>query len=293
MSQLLRLQEILTQFASESLSAHTFDAFDKLAPGGKALEQHIATVETANALRQQLAQKNLVAFIANGAVLPRRSGVDPRPLPGAIPFKSPDSLEVTLETPDGAIAGLGIPQGVTLIVGGGIANTVLAAAGFNVGASLYEPDLVPEARKLMEMARERGGEIPIPVDVVTGKSFDAETPAELKLVADVADDDMIFDIGPQTAAAYSQIMRQAGTILWNGPVGVFEFEAFADGTREVGRAIAESNAFSIAGGGDTLAAIDRFGLAELVSYISTGGGAFLEFIEGKELPAVAMLKSRA
>ena len=180
-----------------------------------------------------------------------------------------------------------------LVPGGGIANTFLAAAGFNVGSSLYEEELVQTAAELMELARSRGSEIPIPTDVVVGKSFSADTPAQTKPVSEVADDDMIFDIGPETVRRYADIMSSAGTILWNGPVGVFEFPGFAEGTRGMGEAIAGSSAFSIAGGGDTLAAIDLFNLTSRISYISTGGGAFLEFIEGKELPAVAMLKSRA
>lgn len=175
-----------------------------------------------------------------------------------------------------------------LIVGGGIANTFLAAAGYNVGKSLYEEDLIPQAKALMEKC-----DIPLPSDVITGKQFDENEPATLRPVENVGDDDMIFDIGPVSAAALAEILRQAGTIIWNGPVGVFEFDQFADGTEEVATAIAESAAFSIAGGGDTLAAIDKFGIAEQVSYISTGGGAFLEYVEGKVLPAVAILEERA
>jgi phosphoglycerate kinase len=180
-----------------------------------------------------------------------------------------------------------------LIVGGGIANTFIAAQGHPVGKSLYEADLVDEARRLMAAAKEKGGGIPVPTDVVTGKEFSESTPAETKAVADVADDDMIFDVGPNTAASYAALLRKAGTIVWNGPVGVFEFDQFAAGTKALGEAIAESDAFSIAGGGDTLAAIDKYGLASRISYISTGGGAFLEFLEGKTLPAVAMLEERA
>ncbi len=180
-----------------------------------------------------------------------------------------------------------------LIVGGGIANTFIAAQGHPVGKSLYEADLVDEAKRLMTAAKEKGGDIPVPTDVVTGKAFSESTPAETKAVADVADDDMIFDVGPDTAASYADLLRQAGTIVWNGPVGVFEFDQFAAGTRALGEAIADSDAFSIAGGGDTLAAIDKYGLASRISYISTGGGAFLEFLEGKQLPAVAMLEARA
>ena len=179
-----------------------------------------------------------------------------------------------------------------LIPGGGIANTFIAAAGYNVGKSLYEPDLVAEAQRLVEQAQSRGGEIPIPTDVVCGKEFSEHAAAEVKAVAEVEDDDMIFDIGPQTAARFGGILQQAATIVWNGPVGVFEFDQFGEGTRVVAQAIAASPAFSIAGGGDTLAAVDKYGIAQQVSYISTGGGAFLEFLEGKKLPAVAMLEQR-
>ncbi len=175
-----------------------------------------------------------------------------------------------------------------LIVGGGIANTFLAAAGHNVGKSLYEEDLIPQAKALMEKC-----DIPLPSDVITGKKFDENEPATLRPVENVGDDDMIFDIGPVSAACLAEILRQAGTVIWNGPVGVFEFDQFGDGTEEIAKAIAESSAFSIAGGGDTLAAVDKYGIADQVSYISTGGGAFLEYVEGKVLPAVAMLEARA
>ncbi len=179
-----------------------------------------------------------------------------------------------------------------LIPGGGIANTFIAAAGYNVGKSLVETDLIPEAKRLVEQARSQGREIPIPVDVVCGKEFSESAAAEVKAVDAVADDDMIFDIGPQTAANFATILQQAATIVWNGPVGVFEFDQFGEGTRVVAEAIAASPAFSIAGGGDTLAAVDKYGIEQQVSYISTGGGAFLEFLEGKQLPAVAMLEQR-
>jgi phosphoglycerate kinase len=180
-----------------------------------------------------------------------------------------------------------------LIPGGGIANTFIAASGYNVGKSLYEADLIPEAQRLMEAAKAKGGEIPVPTDVVVGKEFSESTEAIVKKVEDVSDDDMIFDIGPDTAARYAGMMASAGTIVWNGPVGVFEFDQFGEGTKELGKAIAASSAFSIAGGGDTLAAVDKYEIADKVSYISTGGGAFLEFLEGKKLPAVAMLEERA
>ena len=180
-----------------------------------------------------------------------------------------------------------------LIPGGGIANTFIAAAGYPVGNSLVERDLIDQAKRLIDDAAASGGEIPIPTDVVVGKTFSADTPATIKTVSDVAEDDMIFDIGPQTAARSARMMRNAGTIVWNGPVGVFEFDQFGEGTRILGEAIAGSSAFSIAGGGDTLAAVDKYNIAQDISYISTGGGAFLEFLEGKTLPAVAMLEQRA
>ena len=180
-----------------------------------------------------------------------------------------------------------------LIPGGGIANTFIAASGYNVGKSLVEEDLIPEAKRLMEAARAKGGAIPVPTDVVVGKEFSESAEAVVKKVEDVADDDMIFDIGPETAAKFAGMMKSAGTIVWNGPVGVFEFDQFGEGTRILGLAIAESDAFSIAGGGDTLAAVDKYDIADKISYISTGGGAFLEFLEGKKLPAVAMLEERA
>jgi len=179
-----------------------------------------------------------------------------------------------------------------LIPGGGIANTFIAAAGFNVGKSLVETDLIPEAKRLVEQARQQGRDIPIPTDVVCGKAFSEDAAAEIKPVDQVTDDDMILDIGPQTAAKFAEILQQAATIVWNGPVGVFEFDQFGEGTRVVAQAIASSTAFSIAGGGDTLAAVDKYGIAQQISYISTGGGAFLEFLEGKQLPAVAMLEAR-
>ncbi len=180
-----------------------------------------------------------------------------------------------------------------LIPGGGIANTFIAAAGFPVGQSLVEIDLIDQARKLMDDALARGGEIPVPTDVVVGKAFSADAPATTKPVSDVAEDDMILDIGPHTAERFAQMMHDAGTVVWNGPVGVFEFDQFGQGTRVLGEAIAQSRAFSIAGGGDTLAAVDKYNIAQKISYISTGGGAFLEFLEGKTLPAVAMLEQRA
>jgi len=175
-----------------------------------------------------------------------------------------------------------------LIVGGGIANTFLAAAGKNVGKSLYEPDLMPAARALMDRVN-----IPLPTDVVVGKEFSETALAVVKSVDAVGDDDMIFDIGPDSARHLADLIADMGTIVWNGPVGVFEFDQFAAGTKTLALAIAKSSAFSIAGGGDTLAAVDKYGIADQVSYISTGGGAFLEYVEGKELPAVAILEQRA
>jgi len=180
-----------------------------------------------------------------------------------------------------------------LIVGGGIANTFIAAMGHGVGKSLVEMDLIDTARKIMADAKARGADIPVPVDVVVAPKFAADAPATVKAVDAVGEDDMILDIGPQTAARYAELIKAAGTVVWNGPVGVFEFDAFGKGTETLARAIAASKAFSIAGGGDTLAAVDKYGIESDVSYISTGGGAFLEFLEGKELPAVAALKARS
>ena len=179
-----------------------------------------------------------------------------------------------------------------LIVGGGIANTFIAASGHDVGQSLYEPDLIHEAQRLIRTAHKKGGEIPIPKDVVVAKSFSKDAKAYVRSVDEVQGDEMILDIGPLTAVDYAVMIQGAGTVIWNGPVGVFEFKNFAAGTRAVADAIEISNAFSIAGGGDTLAAIDQFDVKEGVSYISTGGGAFLEYVEGKKLPAVAALESR-
>ncbi len=176
-----------------------------------------------------------------------------------------------------------------LIVGGGIANTFIAAQGHNVGKSLVEMDLIDQAKALIKAAQDNGGDIPIPTDVVVGTQFSKDEPAIVKQVSDVNDDDMIFDIGPDSVNALAEILKNAGTIVWNGPVGVFEFDQFGEGTKAIALAIAQSNAFSIAGGGDTLAAVDKYNIADKVSYISTGGGAFLEFLEGKTLPAVAIL----
>lgn len=180
-----------------------------------------------------------------------------------------------------------------LIVGGGIANTFIAASGHDVGKSLYEPDLIHEAQQLIQKAHASGGSIPIPKDVVVAKAFSQDEKPVVRGVAEVAEDEMILDIGPLTAMEYSEIIAGAGTIIWNGPVGVFEFPNFAAGTRAMAEAIERSSAYSIAGGGDTLAAIDQFGVADDISYISTGGGAFLEFVEGKTLPAVAALEEAA
>lgn len=180
-----------------------------------------------------------------------------------------------------------------LIVGGGIANTFMLAAGLNIGKSLAEPDLLGEARAVIEAMKARGAAVPIPTDVVTAKTFSADAVATVKAAADVADDDLILDIGPQTAAALAEQLKAAGTIVWNGPVGVFEFAAFEHGTQVIAHAIADSSAFSIAGGGDTLAAIAKYGIEKQVGYISTGGGAFLEMLEGKTLPAFEILAKRA
>jgi len=180
-----------------------------------------------------------------------------------------------------------------LIVGGGIANTFLLAEGKQVGKSLAEADLVDNAKSVIAKIRARGGDVPLPTDVAVGKKFGADEPAVAKQIGDVASDDMIFDIGPDSAAKLAEIIKTAGTIVWNGPVGVFEFDQFGKGTEAIAKAIAESKGFSIAGGGDTLAAVAKYGITEQVSYISTGGGAFLEFLEGKVLPAVEILETRA
>ncbi|MBU2572116.1 MAG: phosphoglycerate kinase [Gammaproteobacteria bacterium] len=227
---------------------------------------------------------------------------------GPLLAKELDALGKALESPDrplvAIVGGSKVSTKLTvleslsqkvdrLIVGGGIANTFIAAAGFPVGKSLYEADLIDEANRLMDQAKRNGAEIPVPVDVVCAKEFSESAAATVKKVADVQDDDLIMDIGPETAALYADILKSAGTIVWNGPVGVFEFDQFGGGTESLSQAIADSSGFSIAGGGDTLAAIDKYGIEEKVSYASTGGGAFLEFLEGKELPAVAVLKQRA
>lgn len=179
-----------------------------------------------------------------------------------------------------------------LIVGGGIANTFIAAAGYGVGRSLHEADLLDAARAIVAKAQARGASIPLPLDVVTAPTFAADAPATIEGIDRVSADEMIMDIGPQTSALYADMIAKAGTVVWNGPVGVFEFDAFGGGTRAIAEAIARSEAFSIAGGGDTLAAIEKYGVEQRISYISTGGGAFLEFLEGKELPAVAILNER-
>ena len=180
-----------------------------------------------------------------------------------------------------------------LIVGGGIANTFIAALGHSIGNSLYEPDLIDAAKKVIADAKRRKVDLPMPVDVVVATEFSANATAKVRQVHQVKEDEMILDIGPATAAHYAELIAKAGTVVWNGPVGVFEYDAFAKGTETLARAIATSPAFSIAGGGDTLAAVEKYGIGKDVSYISTGGGAFLEFLEGKELPAVTALKSRA
>jgi phosphoglycerate kinase len=180
-----------------------------------------------------------------------------------------------------------------LIVGGGIANTFMLAAGLNIGKSLVEPGLVAVAKSVIEAMKARGAEVPIPTDVVTAKTFSPDAPATVKKATQIEDDDLILDIGPETARRLAEQLKHAGTIVWNGPVGVFEFAAFENGTREIATAIAESSAFSLAGGGDTLAAIDKYGIESRLGYISTGGGAFLEVLEGKTLPAFEILQQRA
>jgi phosphoglycerate kinase len=180
-----------------------------------------------------------------------------------------------------------------LIVGGGIANTFLAATGIGIGKSLHERDMLEIARSLLQRARQRGADIPLPQDVVVAREFAATAHADVRPVQAVADDEMILDIGPDSSEKFAQMLQSAGTIVWNGPVGVFEFDQFGEGTKAIADAIARSSAFSLAGGGDTLAAIEKYGVADGISYISTGGGAFLEFVEGKTLPAVAILEQRA
>ena len=180
-----------------------------------------------------------------------------------------------------------------LITGGGIANTFMLAAGLPIGKSLCEPSLAPEAKEIIVMMQARGAQVPLPVDVVVAKAFAADSPATVKGVKDVDEDDLILDIGPETAKRYGANLSDAGTIVWNGPVGVFEFDAFGNGTKALAEAIAASSGFSIAGGGDTLAAIAKYGVTDKIGYISTGGGAFLEFLEGKTLPAVAILEERS
>jgi phosphoglycerate kinase len=180
-----------------------------------------------------------------------------------------------------------------LIVGGGITNTFLAALGFNVGKSLHEPEMLDICKRLLEQAKKRGIVIPMPTDVVVATEFSSKAEADVKSVSAVSDDEMILDIGPDSAEEMAKLIASAGTVLWNGPVGVFEFDQFGEGTRTLANAIARSKAFSLAGGGDTLAAIEKYGIEDSISYISTGGGAFLEFVEGKTLPAVAMLEARA
>ncbi len=226
---------------------------------------------------------------------------------GPLLAKELEALGVALEHPDkplvAIVGGSKVSTKLTvldslssqvdqLIVGGGIANTFIAAAGFTVGKSLYEPDLVDEAKRLMAAAEAKGASIPVPVDVVCAKEFSETAVATVKKVGDVEADDLILDIGPETAKQHAEILNSAKTILWNGPVGVFEIDQFSQGTQSLSTAIAQSDAFSVAGGGDTLAAIDKYGISEQVSYTSTGGGAFLEFLEGKILPAVAMLEKR-
>jgi phosphoglycerate kinase len=180
-----------------------------------------------------------------------------------------------------------------LIVGGGIANTFMLAAGMKIGKSLCEPDLLEEARKVVAQLKSKGGEVPLPIDVVCAKELSADAPATTKSATDVAADDLILDVGPKTAARFSELLKQAGTIVWNGPVGVFEYDQFAGGTRAIAQAVSSSPAFSVAGGGETVAALAKFGVTDKIGYVSTAGGAFLEFLEGKKLPAVAILEQRA
>jgi phosphoglycerate kinase len=180
-----------------------------------------------------------------------------------------------------------------LIVGGGIANTFMLASGMNIGKSLSEPELVEEARKVVAQLKSKGGDVPLPIEVVCAKELSPNAPATIKMSTDIAEDDLILDVGPKTAARFTELLKQAGTIVWNGPVGVFEYEPFAAGTRAIAQAVASSPAFSVAGGGETVAALAKFGVTDKIDYVSTAGGAFLEFLEGKQLPAVAILEQRA
>jgi phosphoglycerate kinase len=241
-------------------STHGVAKFAPVACAGPLLVSELTALETA----LEKPARPLVAIVAGSKVSTKLT-----------------VLESLLEKVDG------------LIVGGGITNTFLAALGFNVGKSLHEPDMVGICKRLLEQAAGRGIQIPMPTDVVVAKEFSAKAEADVKPVGAVAADEMILDIGPDSAEQFGQVLASAGTILWNGPVGVFEFEQFGEGTRTLAKAIARSKAFSLAGGGDTLAAIEKYKIEDSISYISTGGGAFLEFVEGKTLPAVAILEQRA
>jgi len=241
-------------------STHGVAKFAKIACAGPLLVSELTALETA----LEKPARPLIAIVAGSKVSTKLT-----------------VLESLLAKVDG------------LIVGGGITNTFLAALGFRVGKSLYEPNMLDIAKRLMDQAHQRGIDIPMPTDVVVAKEFSAKAEADVKPVGKVADDEMILDIGPDSADQFSRILAAAGTILWNGPVGVFEFEQFGEGTRTIANAIARSKAFSLAGGGDTLAAIEKYKIEDSISYISTGGGAFLEFVEGKKLPAVEILEQRA
>ena len=267
---------------------------------GEFIEFNGESIEVLDADNFDWSQAQIGFFSAGGATSAKYA---PIACAGPLLAKELDALAHALATPKKPIAAIVGGSKVStklmvlenladkvdqLIVGGGIANTFLAAAGKPVGMSLYEPDLIPAAQALMAKTS-----IPLPTDVVVGKVFSESAEAVVKLVDEVADDDMIFDIGPQTADQLAKLMVSMGTIIWNGPVGVFEFAQFGGGTETLANAIAASSGFSIAGGGDTLAAVDKYAIADKISYISTGGGAFLEYVEGKELPAVTILEHRA
>jgi phosphoglycerate kinase len=245
---------------------------------------HRAQASTHGAIRHAKIAAGGPLLMAELDALAKALGHPARPLLAIVAGSKVSTKLTLLETLVGKVD--------QLIVGGGIANTFIAAVGHKVGKSLVEMDLIDTARRIIADAKARGADVPVPTDVVVAPAFAADAPATVKAVDQVGDGDLILDIGPETARRYAALIAEAGTVVWNGPVGVFEFDAFGKGTETLAHAIADSNAFSIAGGGDTLAAIEKYGVAERVSYISTGGGAFLEFLEGKPLPAVAALQAR-
>lgn len=295
------------------------DGLPEIEPGGVVLCENVRCLVGEKANDEQLARKMAAlcdVFVMDAFGVAHRAQASthgvaqyaPIACAGPLLLRELGALTLVLEHPERplvAIVGgakvstkLGVLDALLhkvdqLIVGGGIANTFIAAQGYPVGKSLYEPDLVDSAKKLIAAAEERGAAIPVPVDAVVAPRLAADAPASVKPVAEVGDDDMILDVGPETRSKYAGLLAEAGTIMWNGPVGVFEIDAFAEGTRALAEAIAASRGYSIAGGGDTLAALQRFGLSERMSYISTGGGAFLEYVEYGHLPAVDILEQRA